>query len=72
MPCGNNKMGFSVRYVRLLFDSLAAEKRQTLKFMAGAAAGGALAGIRARAGIPQAPARHLAKSAASYGRGFAG
>jgi len=40
MPCGNNKMGFSVRYVRLLFDSLAAEKRQTLKFMAGAAAGG--------------------------------
>jgi len=34
MPCGNNRMGFSVRYVRLWFDSLAAEKRQTLKFMA--------------------------------------
>lgn len=40
MPCGNNRMGFSVRYVRLWHDSLAAEKRQTLKFWVADARGG--------------------------------
>ena len=40
MPCGNNRMGFSVRYVRLWCDSLPAERRQTLKFMVARGGGG--------------------------------